>query len=495
MGETMTEATEHETGAPEPPPRGVRAVAVVRWVALALVTALAATTLWQTWGPRVHVHDVHTSEVARYHCPMHPAVTSPTPGECPICHMTLVPNAVHAPVSPPLAPVTPSLTGLATVQLSAERQNMGGIVTVAVVRRSVENTLRAPAVVTAPEQNLAEVHVRTPGFIEREVVQATGARVGRGEILAYDYSPEIYQTEVELLSAHRLAHEGNPSAMELAARQSLLLRGLTEGDIDAVVHAGAPQRAVAIRAPREGYITRRAAVLGAYVTPDTILYEITGLGHVWIEALVDPAELRRVRVGRSARFEGPTVPSGGIDARVSLIEPSVTDDTRTARVRLEATNPQMALRPGEYGEVTFAFDRVPAVLVVPRDAVIDTGDRQYVYVADRGGQFAPRRVQVGALAGDDRVILDGLRDGDRVVARGGFMIDSESRLRASLDARETAADGGQTASSGPGPDCATDFDGQRYPVAHAACQRCEQMPPGMEAMVVDCKNAIPRPWR
>ena len=198
-------------------------------------------------------------------------------------------------------------------------------------------------------------------------------------------------------------------------------------------------RAVPLRAPAAGYVTRFAGVLGAYATPEMTLYEIADLSRVWVVASLYERDLPRVRVGMVARFSTPGAAEDATTARVALIEPDVSAATRTTRVRLEASNPRTALRPGQYGEVTFELPASMA-LVVPRDAVIDTGGQQYVFV-DRGGRFEPRPVRVGELVGEQFAVTGGLSEGERVVVRGNFMIDSESRLQASLSAAPVDAGG------------------------------------------------------
>lgn len=555
---------EHTEG-PEAPPPGVKVMAVVRWAILVAITALAAWTVWKFWGPGARATPVQSQ--ARYYCPMHPQVTSPDPGECPICHMNLEPipadrtrptgpmsaamlagestppdgdagssdgvtgspTHVHASAtgnSPAsndggMHPVLASradagtadageLEGLVPVTLSLERQQRIGVATAVVTERSVGQELRVPGVVEAPEDAVAQVHVRTPGFIERVAVSETAVRVSRGQILAWMYSPEIYRAQQEFLTAGRWAQgqrsntgpdpgPANSSdttsahAMVLAARRSLELLGLADEDIEEIARRGTPMRAIPIRAPRAGYVLRRLAVLGLYAQPDMVLYELADLSRVWVIASVYERDLPRVRRGMQAQFVAAARPGEALQARVERIEPQLDVSTRTARVRLEVSNPGLRLRPGEYGDVLFQLPATSALLV-PRDAVIDTGRQQYVFV-DRGeGRFEPRRVQLGALLDGQFQVLEGLRAGERVVTRGAFLIDSESRLQAALMETPTSSPSSR-ASSETGPDCETDFDRQRYPDRYNQCRACERMHRGMGTMEADCKNAIPRPWR
>ena len=456
---------------PEAPPRGVRVMAVVRWLLLLAVAALAASTVWRFWGPGAQVRPDHRE--ALYYCPMHPQIRSPDPGVCPICYMNLEP--IPADRRQPTVPMSmavdggaaavlvdggaptgdrPStaaagdaasdeaLPGVVPVTLTLDRQQLAGVATAPAERHALQQALRVPGVVEAPENAVAQVHVRAAGFLERVDVRATGVTVTRGQTLAWLYSPQIYQTQLELLVAHRGGADPPMDGVEAAARRSLELLGMATADIDAVLRQDAPMRAVPVRASTGGYVTRLSAVLGQYVTPEMALYELTELSRVWIIASLFERDLPLVRRGGAVQFVTPESQAQPMEARVELVEPEVSSVTRTARVRLTVANPQMRLRPGQYGDVRFALPASDA-LTVPRDAVIDTGRYQYVFVASGEGRFEPRSVRTGALAEERIQILEGLREGERVVVRGAFMMDAESRLQASLAATPVTAEVGR----------------------------------------------------
>lgn len=477
-------------------PRGARLMAVVRWGLLIGMTALAAITMWREWGPgAAHVH----ADEARFYCPMHPQIRSEQPGECPICQMRLEPiprerrtrvgaesdagarqrvpidaSADDAPdasigarprtrtrsiprtdagVETGLDTTTTAAAslapppGLVEVMVPLERRQLSGIVTVAAMRASARTSLRAPGLVEIPEGAVAEVHARAPGYVERIAVAETGTRVRRGQTLAWVYSPEIYQAQQELLTATRWsarspdvgATAATGADMARAARQRLSLLGLSSGDVNGVIGRGVPLRAVPLRSPRAGYVVRRAAVLGAYAMPETVLYEIADLSRVWVIASISEADLASARLATRVTF-APTgvTPSGAaIEARIALVEPRVDASTRTARVRLVVENPDRNLRPGQLGDVLFELGNPTATaLLVPRDAVMDTGEHRYVFVEHGDGVFAPRAVRTGALVDDRWEVLDGIAEGERVVTRGAFLLDAESRLSAALAGAE-----------------------------------------------------------
>jgi len=495
----------HEPHAPAPSRRALRTMAVVRWGLLGLVTLLAAYTVWTFWGPKQDGHAAH--EEARYYCAMHPQIRSPEPGECPICHMNLEPipeerrNAPATSSAQAASPSAASPSNVTPVTVSEEKQRAVGLATSLVESTTVGDRLRVPGVISAPETGLAQARVRAPGFVEQVAVRQTGVRVTRGQPLAFIYSPEIYRAQEEFLAATRWsgASSGDGTAptgaadLSAAARRALELLGLSTTDIEEIARTGRPIRAVAVRAPASGYVTRFNAVLGSRAEPEMVLYEISDLSSVWVVASVHERDLNAMRVGMTARFTTTNTPAEPLNGRVDLIEPLLEESTRTTRVRLVVSNRDGRLRPGQFGEVEFELPASPG-LFVPRDAVIRTGEHEYVYVATNAERFEPRVVRTGVSREGRVQVLSGVTEGDRVVTRGSFMLDSESRLQASLAAAPTPASGSQGGSD-QGPSCETEFDDQRQADKYRQCRACEQQHAGMGSMVADCKNAIARPWR
>ncbi len=427
-----------------PSSRAIRVMAVARWLLLLAVAGTAATTWWTL----VLRGDAPTTGEPRFYCPMHPEITSHDPGTCPICFMTLEPipeDLGSAAVEPgdddePAAEPGSEPRGTAPVMLTVERVQVSGIAVVNAEARGVGSEVRWPAVVEALEGARAEVRVRTDAFVERLAVRESGARVRRGQVLAWVYAPEILRAEEELLAAHRWHDNEAPDHslhVDEAAARRLELLGVSRAEIEAIARSGETRRRVPLRAPIAGVVTALGAVLGMYASPETVLYEITDYDRVRVVASAlsrgelslastAPAELRRR--GTSAR----------VPLSLELIEPAVDDSSRAARVRFIAENAAGDLRPGDIGDVWL---RAPAasVVVVPRDAVIDRGRDRYVFVETSPGLFSPRVVSVGATRDDEREILAGLEAGERVVARGGFVLDSESRLAAALAPRAERA--------------------------------------------------------
>jgi membrane fusion protein, copper/silver efflux system len=471
--------------------RSLRIMAVVRWALLAAVACVAVVSVVVFWGPTGSGASAEKpSAGGNYYCPMHPQIRGEQGGECPICHMNLEPIPAdrlgandaagrgheHGAASGSELPHAPAPAHVVPVTVTEAAQRSVGLATTVVTEASLGEHLRVPGVIQAPESGVAEVRVRAPGFVEQVAVSQTGVHVQRGQPLAYVYSPDIYRAQEELIAASKWSDsgltglfgaggEGGAGAAEpsgkneslvAASRRALELLGLSKGDLDEVLRTGRPQRAVAVRAPRSGYITQFRAVLGSRATPETLLYEIADLSTVWIVASIHERDLSAITVGTEARFVLAGTKESAWTGKLALIEPFVDPTTRTTRARLVVPNrapsegktgtPPKAsgigpLRPGQYGEVELDLPTTSG-LFVPQEAVVRTGEHAYVFVATGPERFEPHEVKLG-LAKDGRVqILEGVRAGDRVVSRGGFVLDAESRLQASLlsaPARPTAA--------------------------------------------------------
>jgi Cu(I)/Ag(I) efflux system membrane fusion protein len=413
-------------------PPGVRVMSTVRWVLVALAAAAALfsiTTVLVARGDASHPQ-------ALYHCPMHPSVVQDHPGECPICSMTLVPGPPPA-ARPDAGRATP---GLAALDLTPERIQLIGLRTAPVERAALAGELRTVGVVSARESGLWQVNARFGGWIERLLVAETGARVTRGQLLATIYSPEVLKAEEELLVTRGWATGGDPVTRNLGdnARRRLELLGVAGPDIEALLRAGRPTASVPLRAPASGYVVTKNAVAGLAIQPGTVLFEIADLSTVWVTAEVYESDLARVRVGQPARLTLTAFPGETHTGTVKRLLPTLDGQTRTLRVRLELPNridrEGPRLRPGMSGTVTLALPTTSG-LMVPAEAVVDTGEARYVFVAGPNGHFEPRAVTVGARAQGRVEILRGLAEGERVVTTGNFLVDSESRLRAAVEAR------------------------------------------------------------
>jgi membrane fusion protein, copper/silver efflux system len=298
-----------------------------------------------------------------------------------------------------------------------------------VARESLTQEVRAVATVVPDESRISHVHTRVSGWVEHLDVNTTGAMVRAGQPLAHIFSQELFSSQTEYLAIRKTTSASGITSVVLAGgRTRLGVLGMTTADIDAIEQSGEPKRLFTVAAPRSGVVVNRGVTVGTSVDASTTLLTIADLSRVWILAEVPEANIARVTIGTGATLDFPASGRAPFAARIDFIYPTLSERTRTLRVRLSAANADGALRPGLYGTVSFE-SAGPAVITVPRDAVVDTGEQQHVFVAtvDR---FEPRTVTLGVQLADRVEIRTGLTEGERIVAAGVFLLDSESRLRA-----------------------------------------------------------------
>jgi RND family efflux transporter MFP subunit len=302
-----------------------------------------------------------------------------------------------------------------------------GLVTV--TAEPLTRTIRAVATVVPDESRISHVHTRVAGWLEQLYVNTTGELVRAGEPVAAIFSQELLSSQTEYLAARRnTAASGIMSAVVESGRTRLQVLGMTPAEIDAIEQSGQPRRLVTVFAPRSGIVINRGVTAGTAVDPSTTLLSIADLSRVWVLAEVPEANIPGIRMGTTAQLDFPASGRPPFDARIDFMYPTLTERTRTLRIRFTAANRGGALRPGLYGNATFEARGTP-VLTVPRDALVDTGEQQHVFVAS-GARYEPRRVTLGVQLADRVEVRSGLRAGEQVVASGVFLLDSESRLRA-----------------------------------------------------------------
>ena len=296
-------------------------------------------------------------------------------------------------------------------------------------REALTQTVRAVATVVPDESRISHVHTRVAGWIEQLDVNTTGEVVRVGQPLARIFSQELLSSQIEYLGTRKaLAASGIKSVVAESGRARLTVLGMTPAELDAIEQTGEPKRLVTVVAPRSGVIVNRGVTVGTSVDPSTTLVTIADLSHVWVLAEVPEAGIPALRPGTQAELDFPASGRPPFTARIDFLYPTLTERTRTLRVRLPVANPDGALRPGLYGTVALVSTG-PKVITVPRDAVVDTGLQQHVFVAS-GDRFEPRAVTLGVQLADRVEVRAGLTEGEHIVSAGVFLLDSESRLRA-----------------------------------------------------------------
>jgi Cu(I)/Ag(I) efflux system membrane fusion protein len=285
------------------------------------------------------------------------------------------------------------------------------------------------------------VNIKVGGFVDTVLVDYVGKPVRSGEPLFTIYSPDLLSVQQEYLLALRTRKalsgggfaEGAGNDLVDAARERLKLWDIPDSEIKRLEATGKPTKTLTMFSPMTGVVTKKDIVMGHRLNEGDMPYEITDLSKVWVLADAYESDLSRIRLGMPATLSLQAFPGSTFVGRVIFIDPILDPKTRTAKVRLEFANPRGELKPEMFGEVTLQAPTREG-LRIPADAVIDSGTRKVVFIAIGEGKFQPREVMLGAESGDQVEVLQGVEAGERVVTRANFLVDSESRLRASLAA-------------------------------------------------------------
>lgn len=361
-------------------------------------------------------------KVLYWHDPMVPGQKFDKPGKSPFMDMQLVPVYVDSGADESGVAISPRV-----------QQNLG--VRLAEVK-SGSQTSRVEAVGTVAynERDVAVVQARSNGFLERLYVRAPLDPVRKGQPLAELYVPDWVAAQEEYLSAKRIGARSDAASLAGladAAKQRMRLAGMNDAQIAAVEAGGKVQARFTITAPIGGVMGELAAREGMTVMAGAPLFRINGLSTVWVNAEVPEGSAAQVRPGTPVEARAPAVSGAVFKGKVSAILPEVNPATRTIKARIELANPGGQLVPGMFATVSFAPAARKDVLLVPSEAVIQTGKRSVVVVAQGDGKFAPVDVEVGLDSNGQTEIRKGLQAGQKIVVSGQFLVDSESNLRAS----------------------------------------------------------------
>ncbi len=330
-----------------------------------------------------------------------------------------------------------------------------GVRTTLVEPRVVTESIRTTGYVDYDQRLVSQINARISGWIEKLYVAYTGQPVRSGETLLEIYSPELVLTQEDYLRARELAAtqgagdgenqaRSDGSDLMSAAETRLRLWGISPAELRKLARRGTPSETLPIEAPSSGVVTESKVVEGAHVRAGDELYTIADLSQVWVYADIYERELPKVRTGQHAEVTSDALSGQRFTGVVTYIYPSVNEQSRTVRVRLEFSNPGLALRPGMYIKVTL-LHRAPApTLAVPAEAVLDSGVRRIVIVARGDGHFVPREIKVGIQSEGYYQVLKGLRQGEWVVTSAQFLIDSESNLNEALSAMTLTPQPGET---------------------------------------------------
>ena len=427
-------------------------------VAISVLAALSfvAGYGYKRWYAKPGTSDESQSAGRRilyYVDPMNPRYRSDKPGKA-LDGMDLVPvYEEDNPADSSGAPGEAASLPMGTIKITPEKQQLIGVRYGEVEFSSFVHKVRAVGKVNFDETRIARIHPRVEGWIDKVFVDFTGKLVEKDQPLLTIYSPELLATQQEFLLALKSKELMRSSPLEeslsqsdsllAAARKRLELWELSESQIEEITRTEKPVTNITLNSPISGYVITRNAFPKQRVTPDTELYNVADLSRVWIMTDVFEYEAPMVQVGQPATVTISYYSGKSFRASVNYIQPQVDPMTRTLKIRLEAENPGLILKPDMFVNVEFQIG-MPQRIMVSADAVLDSGLRQTVFV-DRGNGFLePRQVEVGQRLGDKLEILKGLQAGERIVISGNFLIDSESQLKSAAGGMAGMAHGGST---------------------------------------------------
>jgi Cu(I)/Ag(I) efflux system membrane fusion protein len=411
---------------------------ILRQIALLLTLAavFAAGYGYDRWFGNSTVVKATSGErrILYYYDAMNPAFHTDKPGKAPD-GMDLVPK--YADEEPTAAAPQPGQP-MGTIQISPEKQQLIGVKYDTPTFGESTKTIRAMGRVAPDEKRITHVHTRVEAWIDKVFVDFTGKPVEENQPLLTLYSPDLLATQEEFLLALKSRDlmkastlpvaQDESNSLIAASRRRLELWDLSEAQIVDLMETRKPVTNTTLYSPSTGYVMARNAFPKQHVTSDTELYTLIDLREVWIMADFFEDEASQIRLGEPVSVTLPYGPGKTISGRVDFIQPQVDPATRTLKVRIDAENPGLLLRPDMFVEVNLSV-ALPRHLTVPSDAVLDSGLKKTVFVDRGNGYLEPRAVETGERIGDRVEILKGLGPRERIATSGTFLLDSESQLK------------------------------------------------------------------
>lgn len=419
-------------------------------------------------------------KILYWHDPMTPGPKFDKPGKSPFMDMQLVPMYADQAAAEGKVSISPRTA-----------QNLG-IRTVAVTEGQMDMGVETVGAVAIDERTIVAVQSRVNGYIEKLYVRAQYDPVTSGQPLVDIYAPEWLSAQEEYLALKRATQPGVDVLAE-AARERLALLGISEQQIRRLEQTGETSARVTLYAPESGLVWELGTREGSAVSPGMTLFKLASLKSVWVNAEVPETQTALVMPGAKVTARAAALPDKTFKGRVALLLPDVNPVTRTIKARIEIENPQRLLKPGMFARLDFG-GRDQRGLMVPTEAVIYMGKRSVVIVAEGDGKFRPVEVVTGADSGDMTEIREGLRVGQKVVASGQFLIDSEASLTGVL-ARMNDASSAPPASSPQGKThhgegTIVAFEGNRITLQHGSIPSIGWSP--MTMPFVAPPNGLPR---
>jgi Cu(I)/Ag(I) efflux system membrane fusion protein len=382
-------------------------------------------------------------KIGQFYCPMGAEHVQDQPGKCPKCGMNLV-EKKEAPAGHEghaASTTTAPVPGRISISLSADKRQMIGLALSKIEKRGLTNTVRTTAVVMHDESRYARIAPRFGGWVRKLHVNFTGAPVAKGQPLFTVYSPELFSTENEYLIAWRGIQQLKADApaeqrtagtnLLASSRRRLELWQIGDDEIRALEQRGTASDEMPFRSPIAGHVVAKMAVEGKSFMAGESLFDVADLSHLWLDAWVFEADLPLMKLGLQATVTFPYLGNKTFAAPITFLYPHIDPQTRRGRVRLELDNPEHLLRPDMWASVTIQIPLGEKVLI-PASSVIDTGQRFIVFADGEDWHLQPRELKVGFKTDDYYEVIAGVKEGERVVTRALFLVDSESQLKAAI---------------------------------------------------------------
>jgi membrane fusion protein, copper/silver efflux system len=360
-----------------------------------------------------------------YICPMHPQITQDHPGTCPICKMDLVKKMED------LSP-THSTMGLDEVNLTPEQINMINVGTSKVFTSNMLQEIPLYGTLEYKESSQYVISARVKGRVEKLYVNTTGASVRKGSPLFELYSPDIITTEQEYLT---LLGSENLSNQAETIKQRLLLWGISQNQIEELKRSNKPTNLITIYSQYNGIVTKKSIIEGQYISEGTELFNVSDLNTLWMKGRIYDYELSLVKAGLSIELKTEAYPDKIFHGKISYIAPEIDQASRTIEIRSDINNQNTLLKPGMYCKTIIKI-RLGKGIVIPTTALFSNGKENIVWIQKEAGKFIPKDIKLGPKVNIPESkesyyrVLEGLDENDQIVTSAGFLIDSESRIKA-----------------------------------------------------------------
>lgn len=393
------------------------------WIIILIIILIIGIVMYRYWQTTKKIRPQITTEKKRnilyWVAPMNPTYRRDKPGKSPM-GMDLIPvyeDEKTDKEDPSIVKISPSI------------ENNLGVKTIKVKKMDLPRIISTVGYVTADENYIQHVHVYTEGWIKVLNVKTTGELVHRGQLLLELFSPELVNAQEELL----LALKYNNPALISAGEKKLLTLGMSQSQINRLRQTRTVSKTVKIYATRDGFVSQLNVREGKFVKPDTDIMAIEDLSYIWVIAEVFERQADWVDEGQPAIATLPYIPDKTWQGKVDYVYPELNPQTRTLRVRLTFPNPDLTMKPQMYANIKIFSKPLKNVLVIPRSALIRTGEGDRVILSLGDGRYKAQPIKIGIESDDYYQVLSGLSVGDSIVTSAQFLIDSESNLKASFE--------------------------------------------------------------